>query len=270
VATGVRALLRERNVIYCDRLDYGLRTIRAYLDYDARPLPAELPPPPAVTPPRPGYLSEPEAKALLAASGVPVGREQVVRSREAAATAAAAIGFPVVLKGISERVVHKSDAGLVRLGLADRHSVEQAFDAVTAALAALDPAATSCLVAAMAEGELELIIGARWDPQFGATVLVGAGGVLVELLDDVQLVLAPLSREAALTTLRKLRVWKLLDGYRGRPPLDVNAVAETMLRVGRLAAGLGEHLVELDINPLLVRARGQGVTAADARAVIAG
>ena len=101
-------------------------------------------------PPRPGYLSEPEAKALLAAAGVPVGREQVVRSREEAAKAATTIGFPVALKGISERVVHKSDAGLVRLGLADHHAVEQAFDAVSAALAAADPAATSCLVAAMA------------------------------------------------------------------------------------------------------------------------
>ena len=101
-------------------------------------------------------------------------------------------------------------------------------------------------------------------------MLVGAGGVLAELLDDVQLALAPLSREAALAALGRLRAWKLLDGYRGQTRLDVDAVAETMLRVGQLAASLGEHLIELDINPLLVRPRGRGVTAVDARAVIAG
>ncbi len=270
VATGVRALLRQRNVVYCDRLDDGMRMLRAYLDYH----PAACAPPQSLPRPAPvglraGYLSEPEAKKLLAAYGIAIGREQVARSRGEAAEAAEAIGFPVALKGVSDRVVHKSDAGLVRLGLVTRDAVERAFDAVIASLAALDPEADRCLVAQMEQGEIELIIGARRDPQFGPTVLVGAGGVLVELVEDVQVALAPLSREAALAMLQRLRLWPLLEGFRGRPALDVPAVVDTLTRVGELAASLGEQLVELDVNPLLVRALGQGVTAVDARVVIA-
>jgi acetyl-CoA synthetase (ADP-forming) len=171
---------------------------------------------------------------------------------------------------VSGRVIHKSDAGLVQLGLGDPAAVAAAFETVMARLAGLDAAAEGCLVAAMAAGELEMIVGARWDAQFGATVLVGAGGVLVELVEDVQVMLAPLSRETARAALRRLRAWRLLQGYRARPALDVEAVVDTLVRVGDLAAGLGEQLLELDINPLLVRAQGQGVVAVDARALLAG
>lgn len=269
VATGVRALLRQRNAPYCDRLDDGIRMLRAYLDYR----PGDLPPPPRVTrathpPLRSGYLTEPEAKELLRAYGVSVTRERLVVTRADVAAAANSLGYPVVLKGVTDRVVHKSDAGLVRLGLANRQSVETAFDDVRATLAKLGEDAPKCLVAEMARGDLELIVGAKRDPQFGPTVLVGAGGVLVELLDDIQIALAPLSETSAEAMLRRLRVWPLLSGFRGRPVLDVASVVDTVVRVGELAATLGERLVELDINPLMVRVAGQGATAVDARAVI--
>jgi len=270
VATGVRALLRQRNVPYCDRLDDGMRMLRAYLDYR----PSDLSLPPSVSrsthpPLRSGYLTEPEAKELLRAYGVSVTRERLIATRADAVAAADSIGFPVVLKGVTDRVVHKSDAGLVKLSLSDGESVAAAFDEVRATLAKLGEDPQRCLVAEMAGGELELIVGAKRDPQFGPTVLIGAGGVMVELLDDIQIALAPVSAETAEALLRRLRIWPLLSGFRGRPVLDLAAVVDTIVRVSDLAASLGERLIELDINPLLVRAAGKGVSAVDARAVIA-
>ena len=271
VATGVRSLIREKGIPYCDRIDDAMRLLRAYVDYrpgleaPARPKPRPF----GGAPMRSGYLSEPEAKALIASFGVPVTREARVRSRQEAAKVAQAIGFPVVLKGVSHKVIHKSDAGLVRLGLADRQAVEGAFDEVHAKLLALDPGAEDCVVAEMARGELELIIGVRHDPQFGPAVMVGSGGVLVELLGDVEVGLAPLAPETAQAMLSKLRLWPLLAGFRGRPPLDVAAVVDTLVKVGELAAALAGRLTELDINPLLVKRQGEGAVAADARAVIA-
>ncbi|MFI4995430.1 MAG: acetate--CoA ligase family protein [Hyphomicrobiales bacterium] len=271
VATGVRSIIREKGIPYCDRIDDAMRLLRAYVTY--RPG-AGAPARPKALPfggalPSPGYLSEPEAKALLASFGVRVTRETRVGSREDAAKAAEAIGFPVVLKGVSRKVVHKSDAGLVRLGLDDANSVLGAFDEVRARLAELDPGAQDCIVAEMVHGELELIIGVKHDPQFGPAVMVGSGGVLVELLGDVEVALAPLSPETAQAMLGKLRVWPLLEGFRGRPALDVAAVVDTLVKVGELAMALAGRLTELDINPLLLKRRGEGAVAADARAVIA-
>lgn len=271
VATGVRAIIREKRIPYCDRIDDAMRLLRAYVDYRPdRSLPrAPKAAPSAITPPPPGYLAEPEAKALLRAAGVRITREQVVRSRAEAREAAARIGFPVVLKGVSGNIVHKSDAGLVRLGLGDTIAVEAAFDDVREKLAALDPAADACVVAEMVAGELELIVGVKQDPQFGPAVMVGSGGVLVELMSDVEVALAPLSSAEAEAMLRRLRVWPLLaGGFRGRPPLDVAAVIETLVKIGDLAAALGGRLAELDINPLLLGREGHGAIAADARAVI--
>ncbi len=270
VATGVRAIIRESGLAYCDRLDDGLRLLQAYFSYKpegsnrsvATVSPARLNP-------RPGYLSEPEAKALLASAGLRVTREQRVRSAAEAGRAADAIGYPVVLKGVSNTIVHKSDAGLVRLGLRDRAAVETAFAEVFRTLKRLDPAAEECLVAEMVAGGLELIVGAKRDPQFGPVVMVGAGGVLVELLKDVEVALAPLSREIAEAMLRRLRVWPLLQSFRGQPRRDIAAVVDALVKIGQLAAALDGRLLELDINPLLVGREGEGAVAADARAVIA-
>ncbi len=269
VATKVRTIIRERNIAYCDRIDDGVRLLDAYFAHrPARPQHGEgrrlvLPPL------RSGYLSEPEAKALLAAAGLPVTRERRVRSRAEAGAAAEAIGYPVVLKGVSGAVVHKSDAGLVRLGLADRAAVEAAFDAVRARLAGLDPAAEDCVVAEMVIGGLELILGAKHDPQFGPVVMAGAGGVLVELIGDVEVALAPVSRGTAEAMLQRLRVWPLLDGFRGHPRRDVAAAAAALVKLGDLAVALGGRLRELDVNPLLVGREGEGAIVADAHAVLA-
>ena len=271
VATGVRAIIRESGLFYCDRLDDGLRLLQAYFDY--KPDRRRQPAPPitgSTAPPlRSGYLSEPEAKVLLASAGLRVTREHRVRSTVEAGKAADAIGYPVVLKGVSTTVIHKSDAGLVRLGLRDRAAVEAAFAEVLGRLKRLDSTAEECLVAEMVTGGLELIVGAKRDPQFGPVVMVGAGGVLVELIKDVEVALAPLSAETAESMLRRLRVWPLLQGFRGEPRRDITAVVDALVKIGQLAAALDGRLLELDINPLLVGREGDGAVAADARAVIA-
>jgi len=272
VATEVRRVIRGEGVPVCDRVDDGLRMLRAYRDVrpPAVSAAASAPQPAlSIDPPRAGYLSEPEAKALLAKAGMRTAREQTVATREEAIKAADAIGYPVVLKGVSARIVHKSDAGLVKTGLADRAQVGAAYDAVAGALRRQDPDARHCLVAEMVAGGAELILGVKRDPQFGPVVMVGAGGVLVELLEDTQLALAPVDAATAEAMLRRLRVFRLLQGYRGKPPLDVAAAVDALVRLGRLAQALGDRLAELDINPLIVREAGQGAIAVDARAVIA-
>ncbi|MCW3473298.1 acetate--CoA ligase family protein [Limobrevibacterium gyesilva] len=226
----------------------------------AGPLPAGL---------RAGPLTEHEAKCLVAAYGIPVTREHLATSADAAAAAAAEIGYPVVLKGVSRAVVHKSDLGLVRLGLADASALRAAFDEVRLLLEQVAPGAgEGALVQEMARGEAELILGTTCDPDFGPMIMVGFGGVLVEVLKDVQFAPAPLSAEDAEAMLRRLALWPVLAGVRGRPAADVAAAVDALVRLSWLAHDLGERLVELDINPLFLRAAGQGAVAVDGRATL--
>ncbi|HZS81319.1 MAG TPA: acetate--CoA ligase family protein [Stellaceae bacterium] len=272
VAAPIRTLIKEAACPLYDRIDDAMRMLRAYRAY-APPAPHRPSAPPQI-PVRPmpitqrGYLTEPEAKALLADYGIPVTREAVVRTAAEAKAAAAAIGYPVVLKGVSRRVVHKSDAGLVRLGIAGPDALERAWAELGDRLRAADPEAGALLLAEMAAGEAELILGAKRDPQFGPVVLAGAGGVFVELMQDVETALAPIDEAGAEALLQRLRIWPLFAGFRGRPPLDAAAAAQALVRLGALAADLGERLGEIDINPLIVRPAGRGVVAADARAML--
>ncbi len=216
-----------------------------------------------------GALTEGEAKRLLAAYGLPVTREAPAATADEAVAAARAIGFPVVLKGVSRAVVHKSDLGLVRLNLRDEAALRAAFADVTAALEQAAPgAAEGCVVQEMARGEAELFLGATHDAQFGPMVIVGAGGILVEFLQDVRMAPAPVSATTARAMIEGLRVAPLLHGLRGRPPADIDAAAAALMRLSFLAADLGPRLVELDVNPLILRAAGQGAIAVDARATL--
>ncbi|RIK45292.1 MAG: hypothetical protein DCC58_06845 [Chloroflexi bacterium] len=281
VADGGRARLLERNAPFADRLDDCVRALRAWSDWsrwrERGPAPAE---------PRPtgidsaqaaallaaaptGPLAEAETKALLAAYGVPVNPGHLAATPEAAVAAAEQFGYPVVLKLATPNLVHKSDAGAVLLGLADAAAVRAGWAQIATNVAAYRPGTTveQVLVQRMETGDLELIIGGRVDPQFGPVVLVGAGGVLVELLADVQLARAPLGPQAASVLLQRLRSYPLLTGLRGRPALDSAAVADTISRVSWLIWEQRERLLELDVNPLLVRT--SGVVAVDARGVAA-
>jgi acetyl-CoA synthetase (ADP-forming) len=223
---------------------------------------------PASLPSRSGSLTEVEVKALVAGYGITTTRDTVVDSLDAARAAAARLGFPVVLKGVSETVTHKSDAGLVAVGIGDEQALATAWARVTGALAATDPGrAPRVAVMEMVRGEGELIVGARWTA-FGAQVMAGAGGTMVEVEDDVAFALAPVTPDQARDLLMGLRIARRMGGVRGRPAWDVDAAVDAIVRLSWLAADAGPRLIELDINPLIVRAIGEGAVAVDARATL--
>ena len=276
-ATAPRQALREIGQFYFDRTEDALRVLALVAAHDAQrgagaapaARPAGLPVAGALVLPE-GALTESEVKRLLAAYGVAVAPERLGATPEAAAAAAAAIGPPVVLKAVSRRIVHKSDVGAVRLGLATPDAVAAAAREMLAALrtAGLDEGLEGFSVQPMVRGEAEVIVGARRDPHFGAVVMVGLGGIAVEILGDVALAPAPVSPERARALVASLRGAPLLSGARGRPALDVAAVADTVSRVSWLAADLGARLVDLEVNPLIVRRHGEGVVAVDGRATL--
>jgi acetyl-CoA synthetase (ADP-forming) len=175
----------------------------------------------------------------------------------------------VVAKGVSRHVVHKSDLGLVRLGLSDAGAVARAFSDIAAALSAAGETGEPAIaIQEMVRGEAELIVGARHDDGFGPQVMVGFGGVMVEVLRDVRLASAPLTQERALDLLRQLKLWPIMDGVRGRPKLDADAVADTLVRLSWLAHDLGPRLQDVEINPLIIRIAGGGAVAVDGRGTI--
>jgi acetyl-CoA synthetase (ADP-forming) len=276
-AEAPRRALRELGQFYFDRTEDALRVLALIAEHDA--LRAAAPAPPARPPALPdgralvlpdGALTEGEVKRLLAAYGVPVASEKIAATPEAAAAAAAALGFPVALKAVSRRIVHKSDVGAVRLALASPDEVMAAAREMLDKLrgAGLDAGLEGFSVQPMIRGDAEVIVGARRDPHFGAVVMVGLGGIAVEILNDVVLAPAPVSAERARAMIAALRGAPLLSGARGRPPLDVAAVAETVVRVSWLAADLGPRLVDLEVNPLIVRRHGEGALAVDGRATL--
>jgi acetate---CoA ligase (ADP-forming) len=202
-------------------------------------------------------LGEHEAKQALAEFGVPIPRARLVPVAEAA-EAAVAVGFPVVIKAASATLEHKSDVGGVVL------NVRTAADAAAAAqrLAALSP---TVLVEQMVDdGVAEILVGMTVDEQFGQLLVLGTGGVLTELLRDSVTLLPPFSAQSIGAALRRLRVYRLLEGYRGRPHGDVAALIEAALGCTRYASAHIERLAELDLNPVIVRPAGKGAVAVDA------
>ncbi len=215
-------------------------------------------------------LAEHHSKQLLALYGVPIAVEEVAATADAAVAAAARIGYPVALKIHSADIPHKTEAGGLRLRLGSASQVREAFGEVTANAAASVPQARldGVLVAPMARPGIEMVIGAYQDPQFGPVLLAGLGGVLVEVLRDTALRIAPVSRAQALSMLGELRGDALFDGVRGQAPADRAAVADVLVALSTLMLELGELIAEVDINPLIVHARGLGATVADALVVL--
>jgi acyl-CoA synthetase (NDP forming) len=195
-------------------------------------------------------FGEREGLALLADYGVPVVEALPAASPAEAAAAAARLGFPVALKTAAPGIAHKSDVGGVRLGLLDARAVAEAYADLSARLG---PDVT---VARMAPPGVELHLGIVRDPQFGPLVMVAAGGVLVELLRDRRLALPPLDPARALRLVDRLRVRPLLDGVRGGPPVDVDALADALVRISALAGDLGDRLEALDVNPVICGPEG--------------
>lgn len=198
---------------------------------------------------------EAAAKALLAAAGLPLLREIRCTTADETRAAFGRLGGPVVVKLLSPDVAHKSDIGGVLLNIATSDAAADAFETIRMRLSARLPKArfNGVLVSPMAGKGVELIIAARMDPVFGATVMVGLGGVLVEVLKDVAFRAAPVSPQEARAMIDSLKGRALLDGYRGAPPADINAAAETLARLSQLAARNAGRFETIEINPLLVR-----------------
>ncbi|MFI1734313.1 acetate--CoA ligase family protein [Streptomyces acidicola] len=217
---------------------------------------------------RPGQqLSEHAAKQLLRAYGIRVPREQLVTSAAAAVRAASLVGYPVVMKASGARIAHKTELGLVKIGLTSASQVRDAYRELTDIARYEGISLDGVLVCQMVERGVEMVVGVTHDRLFGPTVTVGLGGVLVEVLRDSAVRVPPFGEDQARAMLTELRGLALLDGVRGAPPADVDALVEVVLRVQRMALELGDDLAELDINPLMVLPRGQGAVALDALAV---
>lgn len=217
---------------------------------------------------RPGQqLSEHAAKQLLRAYGIRVPREQLVTSAAAAVRAASLVGYPVVMKASGARIAHKTELGLVKVGLTSASQIRDAYRELTDIARYEDVSLDGVLVCQMVERGVEMVVGVTHDDLFGPTVTVGLGGVLVEVLRDSAVRVPPFGEDQARAMLSELRGRALLDGVRGAPPADVDALVEVVLRVQRMALELGDDIAELDINPLMVLPRGQGAVALDALAV---
>ncbi|MEV7139406.1 acetate--CoA ligase family protein [Streptomyces tauricus] len=216
---------------------------------------------------RPGSrLSEHAAKQLLRAYGIRVPREQLVTSAAASVRAAGLVGYPVVMKASGARLAHKTELGLVKIGLTSASQVRDAYRELTDIARYEDVSLDGVLVCQMVEPGVEMVVGVTHDDLFGPTVTVGLGGVLVEVLRDTAVRVPPFGEDQARSMLDELRGRALLDGVRGRPPADLDALVEVILRVQRMALELDTELSELDINPLMVLPRGQGAVALDALA----
>ena len=190
----------------------------------------------------------------------------LAKNADEAVSAAESIGYPVVMKIASPDILHKTDIGGVKLNLASATDVRDAFDLIVYRATRHMPDATiwGCQVQQMVKGGKEFIIGINRDPQFGPLLMFGLGGVYVEALKDVTFRVAPIDRREAREMLTEIRAYNLLRGVRGEKPSDLDAIAETLVRVSQLVTDFPE-IVELDINPLLVFPAGQGVLGLDMR-----
>ncbi len=212
-------------------------------------------------------LSEIDAKQMLAQAGLPVVETHFAADRKAAVEAADALGYPVVLKVVSPQITHKSDAGGVRLSLASAEAVGEAFDAILASAKRAVSEATidGVSVQRMAEPGVEVIIGVTTDAQFGPVLMFGLGGVLVEVLKDVAFRVVPIEPRDAREMVREIQGFPLLQGHRGRPPADVEALEGLLLQLSKFIEQHPE-IVELDLNPVF--AYPKGALAVDARIVL--
>jgi acetyl-CoA synthetase (ADP-forming) len=214
-------------------------------------------------------LSEDDAKQVLASFGLRVPRRVVVPFAQPVGDSLDALTLPFVLKVVAPSILHKTDVGGVRLGLHDALEAQSAIDEMSARLTAAGHAIEGWLVEEMAPAGPEIVIGATIDPRFGPNVMVGLGGVMVELFEDVAFGICPIRPNEARRMLDSLRGVRLLRGWRGAPQADENAVIDALLRVGGsdgLMLALTDLVSELDVNPLIVSS--DGAIAVDARIVL--
>jgi acetyltransferase len=213
-----------------------------------------------------GYLDEDKALAVLAAYGMTVPQYRLCTTADEAAAFAETIGYPVVVRVVSPQVIHKSEVQGIALNLTDAKAVREAFERMHRHIGQVVPQAEirGMLVRGMIPPGYELILGAKRDPAFGATLMFGLGGIYVELFGDVTFALAPIDMATAGRMVRQVKAFKLLQGARGKPPADVKSIEEFLVRLGQLVADF-ERIAELDINPLIAGPGHSGNFVADVR-----
>jgi acyl-CoA synthetase (NDP forming) len=210
-----------------------------------------------------GAMNELESKQLFSRFGIPAVRERAVKSPVGAGKAACGFDDKVVIKVLSRDILHKSEIGGVVVGV-EPHAISDAISAMAATvLARTGTAPEGYLIQEMVKGGVELILGFLRDPQLGPAVLLGMGGVTAELMKDTVIRLAPVTRAEARAMVRELKGAPLLDGFRGRPPCDIDALVSAIVAFSRMVLQLGDRLAEAEINPLFVLSKGKGVLAAD-------
>jgi acetyltransferase len=214
-------------------------------------------------------LGEAATRPLLEAYGIPVIRGAEAKTAVEAAAAAVKIGFPVVMKIVSQEILHKSDVGGIRLNLGSESEVSAEFDKLMAEIKLRCPKAVieGVLIEQMAPKGQEVIVGMKRDPGFGPLLMFGLGGIYVELFKDVAFRVAPVSRVEALAMIHETAAGRLLTGFRGQPKADLDAVVDAICRIGQLALDFPE-IQEMEINPLLVFPEGEGSLALDGRVLL--
>jgi len=200
-------------------------------------------------------LGDDKAKKILQAYGIDIVKEVLVQSGNEALKAAKRIGYPVALKGLSPHIPHKTEAGLVRLNVRNGEELNAGYAQIQNNAKAFDPNAEleGILIQEMVPSDAaEILVGMTRDPSFGPVVVLGLGGIWVELLADTALRLPPINSDDALEMISELKGKQLLEGFRGRPCVDVKSLAAVLVQVGRMAVDLKEVLISLDLNPLMV------------------
>ncbi len=207
-------------------------------------------------------LSEHESKQFLAAYDIPVTREILVGDRKDLADALNEIGFPVVMKGNSSSITHKTEKGLIRLDVRDEKEAGTAFEEM---MGRMEGRGDGVLVQEMVKGPRELVAGLTRDPQFGPCVMFGLGGIFTEILKDTAFRVAPLEKRDALDMMKEIKGHKILEAVRGMEPADLDTLSRILINVGRIGIE-NAHVKEIDINPLILR--GARPVAVDALVVL--
>jgi len=213
------------------------------------------------------FLFEHEAKHLCALYDLPVTRITVEENEDDAVKAAKKLGYPIVLKIVSPQVLHKSDAGGVLIDIKDEAGIRDGYKTIMENVKAHAPDAeiTGILVQEMAPWGTEVIVGSTKDPTFGATLMFGLGGIFVEILKDVSFRLAPITEDDAREMVKEIKAYKILEGARGKPPSDEEAIVDILLKTSTMLVECPE-IGELDMNPVLVYEEGAKIV--DARIIL--
>ncbi|MHA4869929.1 acetate--CoA ligase family protein [Duganella sp. PWIR1] len=268
LAEGLLDLMHASGVPFFRSPERAMRALRALADYHRQvvALPERERGHPGVSlgDGRRGLIAEYDAKNLLAPLGLPLPRGRLARNANEALDIAREIGYPVVMKAQAADLPHKSDVGGVVINIADAAGVRAAWDKITTSVGQARPdlALDGLLVESMAAPGLEMVVGARRDPDWGAVVLVGLGGIWIETLKDFRLIPVAASRREVLAEINQLRGAALLHGSRGAAPLDIDAIADTIVLLASTMQA-NPDLMEIDINPLIVYEAGNGVLALD-------